>query len=154
MNGRTALIRLGDKWMTDYIPPLDTGLRGDAYVEVQLRQFVNDLSDAHTPGVYCLRLSKPPDLRAAWDDAYDAMHPEIDAMQSADRLYYVGAAKNVFERIEAHRDGEQSAAVMEAAPPHSVAQVWFYDDVDRAFERESMHAITVGNKAGNYVVQN
>jgi len=138
----------------DYTPPLDTGLRGDAYVEVQLRQYVDDLADAHAPAVYALRLSKPEDMEERWAEEYDAMHPEIEAMQAADRLYYCGAAKNVVERIEAHRDGKQSAAVMAVAPPHSVAQVWFYDDADEAFTRESMHAIALGNKPGNYVVQN
>ncbi len=140
--------------MTNHTPPLDTGLRGDAYVEVQLRQYVDDLADAHAPAVYALRLSKPEDMEERWAEEYDAMHPEIESMQDADRLYYVGGAKNVFERIEAHRDGKQSAAVMALAPPHSVAYLWPYDDVERAFERESMHAIALGNNPGNYVVQN
>ncbi len=122
--------------------------------DVRLLRRVDDLADAHAPGVYCLRLSKPSDIEAAWDEAFDAMHPEIEAMQAADRLYYCGAAKNVFERIEAHRDGKQSAAVMAVAPPHSVAYLWPYDDADEAFTRESMHAIALGNKPGNYVVQN
>ena len=143
--------------MPTHTPPLATGLQSiDTTPEGHLAEFVTDLSDAHRPGVYCLRLSKPDaDLRELWAEAFDAIHPEIDAMQDADRLFYVGAAKDVLARVHTHLDSpNQSGALMQVAPVHSVAKVWWYDDVEQAFNQEYNHAVEWGNRhADAYVSQ-
>ena len=142
--------------MSSYSPPLSTGLTApDIYPEEQLSPFVDDLGETHSPGVYAIRLSRSDDsLEVAWSEEFDAMHPEIDAMERADRLYYIGAAKDVLERVSEHAAGHKTASVMQVCPPHSVAEVWWYDSADAAFLAESRHAIEWGNRDGVYVVQN
>jgi len=135
--------------MTTHTPPRSTGLKSDSETpEEQLAAFVDGLSDTREPGVYVLRLSKPDaDLSVLWSMEYDVMHPDIESMQSAERLFYVGAAKDVLGRIHEHLDApNRSGALMSICPIHSVADVHWYDDVGRAFEKESKHAIDLRNE--------
>lgn len=146
--------------MTNWHPPLESGLaRGDRRVEDALRAHVEsgDLADAHAPGVYALTLSTPDDRPYAevWDEHHDARHPELDAMEAAGRVLYVGAAKNVFERVTEHLESpNRSGAVPRVFPIHDVQTVWWKESVEQAFTDESRHAIELRNLGGVYVSQN
>jgi len=141
--------------MTNYVPPRDTalGVDPDATPAEQLAQFVDDVTQ---PGCYALRLSKPQHerLEVLWSQEYDVLHPDIDAMQDSDRLYYVSGAKNLLARINDHLDNpNRSGAVMSVAPIHSIAHVWPYDSAEKAFEKESHHAIEMNQHPRAYVSQ-
>lgn len=144
--------------MTNWTPPLATGLaRGDRRVEDALRPHVDDLADSHQPGVYCLTLSTPTDRDYAdvWLDHYEELHPEIDAMQAASKVLYVGASKDVFARITDHAAGEvRQAAVPSVFKPHDVYDVRFFNTTDEAFAHEGRIAMELKNKLPVYVSWN
>jgi predicted GIY-YIG superfamily endonuclease len=146
--------------MTDYDPPLESGLRGDRYPENDLELFVSDLADAHRPGVYCLLLSTPKDWKAvesAWQDAHDAPMPDyVRGAYDAGRVLYVGAAANVHARVTEHAKDEHTSAIESVFPPHSLWDVWFFEDRELAFLRESQIATELQGKdalADTYVHQ-
>lgn len=105
-----------------------------------------DLSDLRGPGVYALRLSRPDDLAAAWDATFDTRPDYWESLTSAERVVYVGAAKDVLGRLEDHRDGEvRKAALLRVCEIDALRNVWWFDSADAAFERESKLAIMLQN---------
>lgn len=145
--------------MTEWTPPLNEGLFGDRYLSVDIESFVDgDLSDAHSPGVYALRLSVPlrrDPVRARWNDWYDVDVPEwVWTAFECGTVLYVGAAKNVYERIQTHLDSpNRTASICRVFPPHSIWNVWWFDSADAAFKRESGVAMDVAQTEGVYVHQ-
>lgn len=137
--------------MTEWSPPIETGLTGGLYVEEDLAQHVDDLSDAHQPGVYALKLSTPDSrdvVEERWARQYEVGVPEW-VWHAVDHptVLYVGAAKNVLERIHEHLDSpNRSASLCHVCPIHSVWDVWWFADADRAFERESGIAMEISNR--------
>lgn len=137
--------------MAEWTPPRSEGLSGERYVETDLEQFVDDLSDAHAPGVYALRLSTPSDretVRERWSAAYDVDVPEwVWIAFESPAVLYIGAAKNVHARLHEHLDSpNRSASICHAFPIHSVWDVWWFDSLERAFERESGIAMDITNQ--------
>jgi len=143
--------------MTEWIPPKADGLTGDAYPSEQIEAFVDDLGDARVSGVYALTCSQPERFKTAADrfqDAFDAPAPGwLTAGYAAENALYVGAARDVLGRIEDHAAGRKTAAFLQVFPPHSIWDVWLIDDVDRAFERESMIATELNNVTDVYAHQ-
>lgn len=102
------------------------------------------LDAAHGPGCYALRLSVP-DTHAAVVDAWDATHDvrpggsELADLAAADRVAYVGASGNVYERIMDHARGDKrKATYLEAFPPVEVVDVF---SGTRAFTAEWNNAL-------------
>jgi len=146
--------------MTKWTPPRSDGLRHNALPHEQLAALADPDADVNGPGIYGLLLSTPDtdsvETHARlWREHHDAMPTEqndgygIETLASADRVVYVGAAKNVRSRVADHVAGKQTSAVMEVYPPHSVWDVWFCDSVGEAFERESGKAIALNNRYGD-----
>ena len=105
-----------------------------------------DLSHLSTPGVYALTLSRPADLAAAWDQRFDHRPDYWTDLADAERVVYVGAAKNVLARLTEHKDGEiKKARVVQVCSIESIRNIWWFDDVQRAFERESGLAVAMQN---------
>lgn len=137
--------------MTEWSPPIDSGLSGDLYLEEDLAHHVDELREAHHPGVYALKLSVP-DSRAVveerWARQYEVDVPDwIWSAFDADGVVYVGGARNVFARLYDHlEEPNRTASICHVFPPHSVWGLWWFDDETRAFERESGIAIDIRNK--------
>jgi len=92
----------------------------------------------HDSCVYVLVLDRPDDVGLAWNRIYDVRPPWFDEFRDADHALYVGATNDCLSRLEDHRNGKyRQAALMQVCPPHSLHDVWLFDDADRAFERES-----------------
>lgn len=137
--------------MSEWHPPRETGLIGGLYLEEDLLNHVDDLADVHGPGVYALKLSVPDSrdvVEARWATHYDVDVPEwVWAAYRHEGVLYVGAAKNVFERLTEHLGSpNRTASLCRVFPPHSVWDVWLFDDVTRAFDRESGIAIQLRNE--------
>jgi len=106
-----------------------------------LEAFADDYDQLTSAAVYALDC-EIPDLSTAWDRHYDVRPEWFDAADEKPNHIYVGAAKNVLQRLEEHRDGEiRKASLPRVADDVSLRNVWWYDDADRAFERESNVAI-------------
>jgi predicted GIY-YIG superfamily endonuclease len=136
--------------VTDWHPPIETGLSGDRYVETAAEQLIaesdtlEEMSDTHAPAVYALRLSVPSDrttVEIRWECAYDAHAPEwLWVAHESERVVYVGAAKSLFARLHQHAEGTRTASVCLIYPPHSIERVWWYDTAEEAFDNERQHA--------------
>ena len=146
--------------MTKWTPPRETGLHGDRYVEDDLDAFIdNDLgTGARTrPGVYAVKLSTPDDYDTAleyWHAYYDTDPPDwLREAYKANVAVYVGAAKNVHQRLHTRITyANRSTAIARVYPFHSLFNVWWFNDVERAFEREKGVAMELRNKyPGLYV---
>jgi predicted GIY-YIG superfamily endonuclease len=103
--------------------------------------------DWHTPAVYCLTLTLPPDFPEQWDATYDR-HPEfVDLAATKDPVLYVGATADILSRLEDHRDGEvRTASLVSLAADVNLRNVWPFDSKARAFEREAQIAIQLRNQ--------
>lgn len=142
----------------EWDPPLDTGLSGVAYLSVAMEAHYDDLGDAHAPGVYALRLSKPVDLTPATFDMrwaeYATPAPSFrDDILDADELLYVGAAANVYERIATHLEHpNRSSVVCRVFPIHDVFRVWPFPSTEGAFTHETRIALDLQHeRPGAYV---
>lgn len=101
------------------------------------------LDDARGAGVYALRLEDPPDDPRAvferWTDHHDVA-PQwlLDGLADADRLAYVGASSNVYDRLADHANADvRRTAVMRCFPPVAVLGV---EASDAPFEAEYGYA--------------
>ena len=127
----------------DYQPPVETGLSGERYLSEAIETHADGPSDAHAPGVYVLRCSRPDPPteerhREAWRAEFDAVPETIIDMAYAETLAYVGAAKDVYDRLEDHVNGDhRQSAFLRVFPPHEIHTVWWFDTADEAFTRES-----------------
>lgn len=144
--------------MPTYDPPRETGLSGDAYLSEVLEEHVDDLSDAHAPGVYALRLSKPvpgdrETLARAWLEHFDVTPPYLGDVADACEIYYVGAAKNMHARITEHLESpNRSSALCRVLTVHDVFALWPMDSAGEAFTRETGLALDLRRELdGAYV---
>ena len=106
-----------------------------------LEAHADDYAQLTSPGVYALRLEKPDAPEWAIAETWDVWPSWGDEFVAADAIAYVGASSNVLGRLEDHRDGEvRKAALLRICEIDGIHSVWFYDDVDLAFDREWQHA--------------
>jgi predicted GIY-YIG superfamily endonuclease len=130
--------------MTTYDPPIETGLRGETYVSEHVETQGHTPTALQTPGVYALEVSVPADPAQAWADEFDADPDFLPDLDAAERVIYVGAASNIYDRLIDHVEGAvRQAALLRVCPPHSLFRVSLFDDADRAFERESGIALAM-----------
>jgi hypothetical protein len=96
--------------------------------------------------VYCLTLSRPDDLAAAWDAEYDH-RPEYWAdLRDAEGVVYVGSAKDLLSRLNDHADGEVRLTVLTTVCEISgLRNVWWVQDPDRRRIEESQIATMMQN---------
>jgi len=112
-----------------------------------LSVFADSVAIMHRPSVYALTLSRPDDLAAAWDRTFDTRPPWFESFRDAGQAIYVGAASDTLARLEDHRDGDvRVATLMQVCDIDGLRNVWWFDDADRAFERESGIATTLANE--------
>lgn len=112
----------------------------------------DDVNPYESAGVYVLELSKPATVVDEWDNTYDHRPPWFEDFTNAERILYVGGSKNVLSRLEDHRDGEVRQTVLtRVCSVESLEEVWFYEDADESFLRESQHAIELDNETPNSV---
>ncbi|MFC6770298.1 hypothetical protein ACFQDD_01950 [Halorubrum pallidum] len=134
-----------------WCPNPETGLTGDQYLPEEIAQHVDDLSDAHTPGVYVVELSIPDTssyetYTRLWLAQHDSVAGYVESIAASDRLLYVGAAKNVYERLREHLDKpNRSTAVAEVFPIHSVSELVLFDTPTEAFDAEQGIAMDLAN---------
>lgn len=104
-------------------------------------------------GVYCLMLSKPDDLAAAWDKEFDHRPAYWDELVACANVAYVGAAKDILGRLEDHRDGEvRQTALTKVCAIDGLRNIWWFDSADVAFERESRLAMLMANHKPSWYV--
>ena len=110
---------------------------------------VNELLDdrglhdaSRGPGCYALELDVPDSVEAAhrrWLAHVDTL-PRDDGPRrfaEAPRCAYVGAGKNVYERLDEHARGEErSARYPSVYPPVDVIDVWPARSTTQAFDHE------------------
>ena len=108
------------------------------------------VTDGHTasdPGVYALEVDLPAKagwetLARDWLEYYESTPPYLGRLVDAETVIYVGASKNVRDRIEEHRRGKvRKATLPRIWGVTGVHTVWWYKDKDDAFERENHHAL-------------
>jgi len=105
------------------------------------------------PGVYCLTLSKPDDLAAAWDREFDHRPDYWDDLTHCTQVAYVGAAKDVLSRLEEHRDGKvRQTALTTVCEIDALRNIWWFDSSEVAFERESRIAMLMQNHKPSWYV--
>jgi len=96
-----------------------------------------DLSDAHRPGCYALRLTKPDDPASAWDRQFDTRPEWFDAFVERPKIVYVGSAGDTLRRLEEHRDGDVRTTVLtELCEIESLRNVWLLPASTDRHERE------------------
>jgi len=112
-----------------------------------------DLSDLSEPGCYCLTLARPQDVGTHWDRQFDTRPDYWDEFTAATTVAYVGAASDVLRRLEEHRDGnKRKAALLEVCSIEALRSIWWFDDIDTAFERESQLAMWLQNSRPSWYV--
>lgn len=109
--------------------------------------FLTDTNDDWTaPAVYALRLIPPDTVAEAWDRHFDTRPDYLESLRTATDVVYVGAASNLMHRLEDHRDGQvRKSALLQVCEIEGLRNIWWFDDPDRAFERESGIAIQLQN---------
>lgn len=90
------------------------------------------------PAVYCLRLERPDDLPAAWDDRFESRPAWFSAFADAAAVVYVGSAMDVLHRLTDHKDGENRLTVLtDICEIARLRNIWFFPGVERdELERE------------------
>jgi len=118
---------------------------------------VTDGFVASDPGVYALEIGVPPKagyetLSRDWLDYYESTPPYLGRIVDADTTIYVGASKNVRDRIDEHREGKvRKATLPRIWGVTGVHTVWWYKDVSQAFERENYHALELSKETPSSV---
>jgi predicted GIY-YIG superfamily endonuclease len=136
--------------MTTLTPDPTDGLSGDAYLSEHVEAKGYTPTELHTPGCYALRLSIPDTTSVEayerlFSEHYDNIPGYVDGIADAPRCYYVGAAKNIYARLNEHVEGKVKQAVLpKVFEVHSLKTVWMYDSMDRALEREGKCALLLG----------
>jgi predicted GIY-YIG superfamily endonuclease len=109
--------------------------------------FIEVFDDLHRPAVYCLRLTRPDDLAAAWDAEFDARPPYLHELRDAETVLYVGATGDLLGRLEDHRDKEvRVAGLLRVCDIDALDEVWLFDTADEAFEAESRIGMRVAHE--------
>jgi len=139
--------------MTEYDPDPDTGLRGDLPLSEHVEQVGYTPTELRNPGVYTLRCCRPDDPTAAWDEIFDHRSQYVDEMIDASEIVYVGAAKDVYDRLTDHVAGDvRQTALLRVCPPHNLIDVQLFDSADKAFMRESGIATQLQNQNPSWYV--
>lgn len=139
--------------MTEWNPPVETGLSGEKYLTVEMEETIGKApSAAHRPGVYVLKHSLPNASREKycrlWLADHDVVPEYVESLlPDMNHLYYVGMAENVYKRIREHLEKpNRSTTVSTTFPIHSVEQVNFYDTVQKASEKEHQIALELSHQ--------
>lgn len=141
----------------NWSPAIEDGLSGDCYLTEEISHHVDDLANATDAGVYVLRLSVPEttDYEAyvrLWLDQHDTIPEYLELIADAPGILYVGAAENVRDRIEEHLTApNQSSAVAQVFPIHSIEAVHWFETPAEAFEREHGIALQKDTETDGYV---
>ena len=118
------------------------------------------VADGHTvsdPGVYAVEIGVPEQtgyesLSRDWLKHSDSTPPYLGRIVDAKRVIYVGASKNVRDRIEEHQRGKvRKATLPRIWGVTGVHTCWWYKDVSRAFERENYHALELAKETQSSV---
>jgi len=122
-------------------PDPATGLQGDTLLYEALADHLPDDGAATDPGVYVLELSTPTggleSHARAWVQEYETVPDYLETLADKPRVWYVGAAASVRDRIDQHlTEPNQSASVCRVFPPHSIVDVRWADSADDAFTWE------------------
>jgi hypothetical protein len=105
------------------------------------------------PAVYCLRLTRPDDLAAAWDTEFDHRPEYWDDLTDADGVLYVGSAKDLLSRLNDHADGEVRLTVLTTVCDiGGLRNVFWVDDPDRRRIEESQIATMMQNELAEMYV--
>lgn len=132
-------------------PDPETGLNGEVHPNEAIEAHVDDLADAHEPGVYVLKLSSPAtsdyETHAhLWLSEFETTPDYLEAIADTTDLFYVGAAKNVYQRIQEHLDTpNRTTAIANVFPIHSIHTIHWFNDPDQAFQQETRIAINLAN---------
>lgn len=106
----------------------------------------NGFDQCHSAGVYALDLKRPDDLAEAWDREFETRPDYWAPLTDSSEVIYVGATADVLSRLEEHRDGNvRRAALVSVCEITDIRGVWWFDAVDRAFEREHGIAMSINN---------
>lgn len=101
------------------------------------------LAASHGPGCYALAVDvpdDPSDVTLAFRQVSDADLPDsyAERLARADRVAYVGASRDVYERLCDHAAGDvRKATFLQAFSPQRVVDVWPHDS---PFTREYKRA--------------
>jgi predicted GIY-YIG superfamily endonuclease len=136
--------------MTDLVPDPADGLSGRALLSEHVEAKGYTPSELQTPGCYALRISIPDTdsvevYERRFSEHYDNIPEYVEGLAAAPRAYYVGAAKNIYERLDDHVQGEVRQAVLPTVfEIHSLKTVWKHDSMDEALDREGKCALLLG----------
>jgi len=93
--------------------------------------------DWNDPGVYCLSLTVPSDVRERWECEFEQTPDYVDMVEQKHCTAYVGATKNVMARLEDHRDGDvRKVALLRVCEIDGVHNIHWFDSKDDAFKHE------------------
>lgn len=138
-------------------PDPATGLSGEEYLTTAFEEFVDDISDAYRPGIYVLELSTPPTTDyeehcRLWREEFDAVPQYLHSIAGTPKLLYVGAAEDVYSRLQEHLDNpNRSTKVAQVFPIHSIRYIKWCDSPDEAFTHENAVATDLANSINGYV---
>lgn len=105
------------------------------------------------PAVYAIQLDPPEDIYTAWDQHFDHRPDYLTDVQAAKRVLYVGAANDLLRRLNDHNDGEKrKSALLRVCDIERLHSVFWFNDPDRAFERESGIATAIQNEHPSWYV--
>lgn len=111
-----------------------------------------DYEQLRGPAVYALELNVPDNIREQWNQHYDVTPDYLEAIEAAERTLYVGAAKDLLHRLEDHNSRDvRKSALLRVCEIDRLANVWWFQEVDRAFERESGLAMMLNNQTDSSV---
>ena len=106
----------------------------------------------HTSAVYVLRLSRPDDLAAAWDHHFEHRPDYWESLEAADRVLYVGSAKDLLARLTDHKDGEKRLTVLTEVCSIDGLRNVHWCETERRFLEESKIATLMNNELGDTYV--
>lgn len=93
-----------------------------------LEPYVDGYGELHSPGAYCLCLSRPVDLQDRWERHYDMKPPYWDELVNSEKCVYVGGTSDLLSRLEDHRDGEvRQTALTQVCGIEKLQTVWVAD---------------------------
>lgn len=106
-----------------------------------LEPHADSYDELNSPGCYALLLDRPDDLADEWGKVYDIHPPWYNELRDAEQVAYVGAAKNVLERVTDHVTRERRrVGLLSVCEIDAIHSVEWYSDVGRAFDHEGRHA--------------
>lgn len=123
-------------------PDPETGISRQKPLLSELEDHIEDIEAAHSPGVYTLEYSTPTTADQStyadiWQTEFDVTPGYLHLIADRSRLLYVGAATDVYERLQEHLDTpNRSSALSAVFPIHSIHDIVFTDSATEAFERE------------------